>query len=135
MTGNRIKFSNSKKATDPDLFNEKLAALMKSVSSEAAYKDSMFATGITSVTDSLKIYGMGQCTRDISGNECNLCLQESVSDIPVCCSGMTGGSVYFVSCNLRYEIFPFFGSSTTTTTTEGQEDPDDGKLLLSFFLG
>ena len=126
MTGSRIKFNNSKKATDPDLFNDKLAVLMKSISSEAAYKDSLFATGMISVTDSLKIYGMGQCTRDISGDECNRCLEESVSDIPVCCSGMTGGSVYFVSCNLRYDIFPFFGSSTTTTT-EGQEDPDDGK--------
>ncbi|XXG69342.1 hypothetical protein AAC387_Pa06g2236 [Persea americana] len=126
MTGSRIKFNNSKKATDPDLFNDKLAVLMKSISSEAAYKDSSFATGMISVTDSLKIYGMGQCTRDISGDECNRCLEESVSDIPVCCSGMTGGSVYFVSCNLRYDIFPFFGSSTTTTT-EGQEDPDDGR--------
>ncbi|KAF8409476.1 hypothetical protein HHK36_005552 [Tetracentron sinense] len=94
--------------SDPLVFNQQLGALMDNLSTTAASREIKYATGITNLTDFEKIYGLLQCTRDLSGKDCSSCLGQIISDIPRCCDGMTGGNVLSVSCNLRYEIYPFF---------------------------
>ncbi|KAF8409475.1 hypothetical protein HHK36_005551 [Tetracentron sinense] len=94
--------------SDPLVFNQQLRALMDNLSSTAASSPIKYATGITNLTDFEKIYGLLQCTRDLSTTGCSSCLGQIISDIPTCCNGMTGGNVVTASCNLRYEIYPFF---------------------------
>jgi hypothetical protein len=37
------------------------------------------------VTPLMNIYGMAQCTRDVTGDDCNRCLVGAVNYIPMCC--------------------------------------------------
>ncbi|KAJ4981134.1 hypothetical protein NE237_031971 [Protea cynaroides] len=91
------------------LFNEKLGDLMDNLSTAAAARPSKFATGRTSSENDFQfVYGMLQCTSDLSDNNCYLCLRTIIADIPNCCNGWSGGNVFTVSCNLRYDSYPFF---------------------------
>ncbi|KAM7461126.1 hypothetical protein LguiA_029247 [Lonicera macranthoides] len=67
-----------------------------------------FATQQAIVTSSQTLYGLVQCTQDLSEQVCNECLQMAVNRLPQCCSGRQGGQVLLTSCNVRYEIYPFY---------------------------
>lgn len=59
--------------------------------------------------DSKKLYGMVQCTRDLSCNNCFKCLDSIIAELPSCCiNGKVGGKVGAESCNIRYEMYPRF---------------------------
>ncbi|KAK9077087.1 hypothetical protein SSX86_005423 [Deinandra increscens subsp. villosa] len=42
----------------------------------------MYATGVVDLEDSKKLYGMVQCTRDLSSDDCKSCLDDAVNDLP-----------------------------------------------------
>ncbi|KAM7465170.1 hypothetical protein LguiB_012732 [Lonicera macranthoides] len=67
-----------------------------------------FATQQAIVTSSQRLYGLVQCTQDLSEQDCNGCLQMAVNRLPQCCGGRQGGRVLLTSCNVRYEIYPFY---------------------------
>ncbi|XP_068639276.1 cysteine-rich receptor-like protein kinase 10 [Aristolochia californica] len=97
--------------SDPDRFNLALMGMMKNLSSQAAYNRSsrMFATGETFFNQTSKLYGLVQCTRDLSPDNCYSCLNGTISDLVNCCFGKQGGRVLGSSCNLRFELYRFFG--------------------------
>lgn len=97
---------NVRKADNPTLFNDQLGSLMESLSNQAASSPSLFAVGSTLYTGSTVIYGMMQCSRDLTENNCSGCLQEIPRYISK--QGSEGGQVVALSCSLRYEIYPFF---------------------------
>ncbi|XP_026394162.1 putative cysteine-rich receptor-like protein kinase 35 [Papaver somniferum] len=66
-----------------------------------------FATGDTSFNDFQRVYGLVQCTVDISSSNCSRCLHGAISELHNCCNGKQGGRIFRPSCNLRYEIYPF----------------------------
>ncbi|XP_043704123.1 cysteine-rich receptor-like protein kinase 25 isoform X2 [Telopea speciosissima] len=138
--------------TDVALFNERVGGLMDNLSIAAAVSPSKFATGRTRFLNDFKfIYGMLQCTSDLSDNTCYSCLRDIIADIPYCCNWRSGGNVYSVSCFLRYDYYLFFNllsppppsptqasplppsppmpddGTTRTNTTRGK---GDGKLTL-----
>ncbi|XP_042478947.1 cysteine-rich receptor-like protein kinase 25 isoform X2 [Macadamia integrifolia] len=140
--------------TDVALFNERVLDLMENLSLAAAGSPSKFATGRNiSVNNFNFVYGMLQCTSDLSDNTCYSCLQNIIADIPSCCNWRSGGNVYTDSCFLRYDSYLFFnwlsppppsptqasppassppppvngGATTTTNTTRGK---GDGKVTL-----
>ncbi|KAL6329967.1 hypothetical protein AAG906_039882 [Vitis piasezkii] len=124
--------------TNPVLFNDQLESLFENLSSRAASNPSLFAIRSTLYTGSTNIYGMVQCTRDLTENNCLGCLQDIRKYIPS--DGSQGGQVISLSCSLRYEISPFFllppppppirvasppppflgGNSTPTGTSDGE---------------
>jgi hypothetical protein len=78
-------------ATQPD-FNTSLGKLMMGSLAKKAYDTQcMFAVGTIDLTPYDKIYGMAQCTRDLSGDDCHNCLVKAVSLIPKLCPGVSGG--------------------------------------------
>ncbi|XP_017254222.2 cysteine-rich receptor-like protein kinase 10 [Daucus carota subsp. sativus] len=68
-----------------------------------------FATQIVNYTRALTLYELVQCTPDLSGNDCGRCLREATRYLPKCCDHKQGGRVLLYSCNIRYEVYPFFG--------------------------
>ncbi|XP_058092234.1 cysteine-rich receptor-like protein kinase 10 isoform X2 [Magnolia sinica] len=101
---------NAQNVSDPDHFNQVLIGVMSNISEAAASGNStrMFATGDGNLTSVQRVYGLVQCTEDLSRSDCNLCLRSAIADIPTCCDGKQGGKVLRLSCNLRFEIYPFF---------------------------
>ncbi|MCL7042623.1 hypothetical protein MKW94_013723 [Papaver nudicaule] len=83
-----------------------------------------FASGVTNTTinNFTKVYGIVQCTEDISLSNCNRCLLGAISELQDCCDGKQGGRVLRPSCNFRFEIEPFF-ESTIISAPSPPPDP------------
>ncbi|XP_077224572.1 cysteine-rich receptor-like protein kinase 25 isoform X2 [Tasmannia lanceolata] len=122
----RVWLSNPYKASNPDVFNQTLGALMKNLSAKACFDTRKIATGMVSLTDFAKIYGLMECRRDLSDNDCYSCLQMGISDIPLCCNQTIGGRVYSECCYLRFESEPFFPATAPLPSWSGdQSDHSD----------
>ncbi|KAL2324332.1 hypothetical protein Fmac_023390 [Flemingia macrophylla] len=104
---------NNEEATDVDKFNEKLSNMLESLANKASLGDSRykFATENVSGPAFQTIWGLMQCTPDLSELQCSKCLVGARAEIPQCCDGKKGGRVVRPSCNLRYEIYPFYAST------------------------
>ncbi|KAI4371742.1 hypothetical protein MLD38_010058 [Melastoma candidum] len=60
--------------------------------------------------DSDTLYGMVQCTPDLSDQQCSDCLTQIFGLIPQCCEGKIGGRIFAPSCQFRFETnFRFYG--------------------------
>ncbi|OAY25998.1 cysteine-rich receptor-like protein kinase 10 isoform X3 [Manihot esculenta] len=127
---------NTQNVTDQERFNELLAKTMKEAAnnaSSAPVGGIKFAPGENNLTVFQTLYTLAQCTPDLSGNDCLLCLEAAISDLPTCCGGKIGGRVLSPSCNIRYEIYQFYNASgfipesypnrTKTVVTEASAFP------------
>ncbi|KAL4643556.1 hypothetical protein ACB092_02G101100 [Castanea dentata] len=109
-------------STDLDQFNQTLYYLMGSLVTQASLGSSRikyFAVGDKNYSSSKKVYGLVQCTPDISQMDCRICLEGAVADISSCSGGKEGGRVLKPSCIAWFELFQFydptFVSSSPTT--------------------
>ncbi|XP_016683588.2 cysteine-rich receptor-like protein kinase 10 [Gossypium hirsutum] len=103
---------------DNDRFDQLLSDLMKSLVNRAAYDDQSgkrFATGEANFTSSQTLYSLVQCTPDLTDALCFRCFQSAIAELPMCCDGKQGGRVLLPSCNIRYDMFPFFSRNGTAT--------------------
>ncbi|MCL7027554.1 hypothetical protein MKW94_026459 [Papaver nudicaule] len=107
---NKIYMWNLNNVSDPNVFNKKTREFIASLSEKAVGAGmKLFATGemaLGGYSDE-KLYGLVQCSRDLSSSDCKKCLDEAVSELPSCCDGKRGGRVIGGSCNIRYELYPF----------------------------
>ncbi|XP_074567356.1 cysteine-rich receptor-like protein kinase 25 [Curcuma longa] len=110
-TGYQYWAWNANNATDPQKFDSLLGNLMDTLTLEARGSERLFAAGTANVSVFNRIYGLVQCTRDLSPDDCYLCLRQMVASIPSCCDSKQGGKVYSPSCILRFESYPFYNLS------------------------
>ena len=116
-TGKYPDLNNQEKlASEPARFHTYLMYLMNNISIEAAYVNStqMFVTGQINYSVRQIIYGLVQCTRDMSDTDCNSCLNSALGDLKACCYTREGGTVLSRTCNVRYEPYRFFNGSITS---------------------
>ncbi|KAK2977253.1 hypothetical protein RJ640_005515 [Escallonia rubra] len=92
-------------------------SLMNELSEKAAYDASnlMFATGKVKYSQSETIFGLAQCTRDISQDDCRKCFTQALGDLQGCCNSREGGTVFSRNCNVRFEMYPFYKDSKGRT--------------------
>ncbi|XP_031278215.1 cysteine-rich receptor-like protein kinase 10 [Pistacia vera] len=95
--------------TGTDDFGQKVSNLLTEATHEAinATKSKMFATRKVILDGFQTLYGLVQCTRDLSKIDCNRCLEEAISFLPSTPLKI-GARVLFASCNIRYELYPFY---------------------------
>ncbi|XP_074267437.1 cysteine-rich receptor-like protein kinase 34 [Silene latifolia] len=84
-----------------------------------------FQTQIVNVSSSISLYVLQQCTPDLSMTDCYSCLKTIIAPIEAwhveLCQGI---HVMLPSCNVQYEIHPFFGSFLTTSTNSSASNHD-----------
>lgn len=68
------------------------------------------------ISDGKTLYTLAQCTPDLSSQECKICLGEARQQIYSCCDGKKGGTVMYPSCNLRFELYRFYGNDGANLT-------------------
>ncbi|XP_058092159.1 cysteine-rich receptor-like protein kinase 44 isoform X2 [Magnolia sinica] len=109
---------NTQNVFHPGRFNLILGQMMHGLALKAALDQSirMYATNETNFINFEKLYGLVQCTNDLSRRDCYVCLQGAISRIRECCDGKQGGRVLGPSCNLRFEMYKFYDNLTNTTT-------------------
>ncbi|PQQ02160.1 cysteine-rich receptor-like protein kinase 15 isoform X1 [Prunus yedoensis var. nudiflora] len=110
------KNNEEKTVSNPHHFKDVLMYLMRNISGEAAFNSSkhMFATGKVKYSEKNTIYGLQQCTRDISESNCNNCLNSALADLSECCSSHQGGTVVSRNCNVRFELYSFFNDTSSS---------------------
>ncbi|XP_052183229.1 cysteine-rich receptor-like protein kinase 44 isoform X2 [Diospyros lotus] len=116
-------YNDKRNFTSPDRYNEVLRELLRRLQSQAAKgrSDRKFATGSQQGPDSQTIYGMAQCTPDLSEKQCNDCVDEAIDELPVCCNNRFGGRVLKVICNIQYETNFKFYNETRPSSTPGDD--------------
>ena len=103
--------SNTANITEQDRFNQLLADTLKEAAAEAAkggLGGEKFGLRVANFSGFQTLYGLVQCTPDLSSEDCNKCLEGSISQLPSCCSGKIGARVISASCNLRCVWASFF---------------------------
>ncbi|KAG6514816.1 hypothetical protein ZIOFF_025189 [Zingiber officinale] len=84
---------------------------MNTLAKAARSSPKMFAMDNVSLPNSTNIYGLEQCTRDLSADDCYNCLLDAVGSIPTVSNGSQGCRVLGQSCSSRYEMYPFYNIS------------------------
>ncbi|XP_057961618.1 cysteine-rich receptor-like protein kinase 25 [Malania oleifera] len=116
----RVFLWNIGNITESSRFSELLADTMNEIATRAMVDQSTpekFATKKVSFTGFQTLYSLVQCTPDLSSDDCNRCLHVAIGDLPRCCSGKQGGRVLLPSCNVRYEVYPFYNESLGAAPT------------------
>jgi len=118
---------NPNNVTDEKVFNRVLGNLMRKLKEIAASGDSRLKFATDNATDVnlnfQTIYGLVQCTPDLSKQDCNDCLEFAISEIPICCNNKIGGRALKPSCNIRYEVYRF--SDPTTVINQDETFPSE----------
>uniref|UniRef100_A0A7N0VH96 Uncharacterized protein n=1 Tax=Kalanchoe fedtschenkoi TaxID=63787 RepID=A0A7N0VH96_KALFE len=96
--------------TDPNLFTQALIGLLTGLQKQASSGDSQkkFAIGDTSYANSTRIYGLVQCTPDLTEVQCHDCLNVTFTAITGQLFGRPRGRVLGPSCNFRYAMNQFY---------------------------
>ncbi|KAM3749411.1 hypothetical protein ACB098_05G182900 [Castanea mollissima] len=99
--------------SQPEEFKSIVNVTLNKLANQAAFKllANMYATG-EAAFQGKTIYALVQCTRDLSANDCNLCLQSATIDI---LSYSVGARLLSRSCFLRYELYPFYGDTSNSS--------------------
>ncbi|XP_058197634.1 cysteine-rich receptor-like protein kinase 10 [Rhododendron vialii] len=138
-TGFQAILYNPNKFENGTRLSEVLGEIMDDIGDRASSDDSgrKFATAKANYSLLQLVYGLAQCTPDISNSDCNTCLQSCISTFPTCCDTLQGARVLFPSCYVRYEPYLFFNAnisaaplpasppppSTTTTSNPASPPP------------
>nr|GME05084.1 cysteine-rich repeat secretory protein 38-like [Ipomoea batatas] len=108
---NKFYLSNTEPVSNPRVFIPTRNQLLRQLATKAAGQNSFYAAGDANVGpagSSMKVYGLVQCTRDLSGENCRNCLNGAIAELPQCCGPQQGGRVVGGSCSVRYEIYRFY---------------------------
>ncbi|BAT93989.1 Cysteine-rich receptor-like protein [Vigna angularis] len=103
---------NLNDAPNADQFNRVVKKLLDGLRDTAASaaKGRKYAVSTATGPDEQVIYGLAQCTPDLSGPRCLDCLVQSIAELPRCCNNRIGARIIRPSCYVRYETdFLFFG--------------------------
>ncbi|KAJ7948192.1 Cysteine-rich repeat secretory protein [Quillaja saponaria] len=103
---NKFYLLNVNEVDNPEAFNPKVNELLSRLANKATTTPKLYATGELKLEGSETLYGLVQCTRDLSGPACKKCLDVAISELPNCCYGKRGGRTVGGSCNVRYELYP-----------------------------
>ncbi|XP_010427120.1 PREDICTED: cysteine-rich receptor-like protein kinase 10 [Camelina sativa] len=91
---------------------DRLGDVLNSTMNEAAMiavnSSRKFGLRRADLTLSERFYGMVQCTPDLTSDECNVCLQRAIDGLP---REQVGGRNLLPSCNVRYELYPFYSET------------------------
>lgn len=125
-------FSFAQNVSDPFTFRLKLNELMGGLVAEAVNSTNLFAVGEANVTNYQRIYGLVQCTQDISSQDCERCLTVSINQIPPCCDGKDGGRILKPSCVLWFEVYKFFSSNDCILSAPPDTNIPSGNTCIIF---
>uniref|UniRef100_A0A0R0IHW4 Gnk2-homologous domain-containing protein n=1 Tax=Glycine max TaxID=3847 RepID=A0A0R0IHW4_SOYBN len=126
----RVGLLNTANISNQESFMRLLFDAMNETADEAARPTTgnKFATRQTNISGFQRLYCLAQCTPDLSPNDCRTCLRTVIGDLPWCCEGKQGGRVLYPSCNVRYELYPFYRSEGEWVPSDSQFSEDSNYL-------
>ncbi|XP_052725202.1 cysteine-rich receptor-like protein kinase 10 isoform X1 [Vigna angularis] len=107
----RVGLLNTANISNQEAFMKLLFSTINTTADEAANFSvglKKYATKQANISGFQSLYCLAQCTPDLSPQDCRSCLSDVIGDLPWCCQGKQGGRVLYPSCNVRYELYPFY---------------------------
>jgi hypothetical protein len=102
---------NVNNASLADQFNSVAKQLLNDLKNKARNGDShrKYAAGtLPGPSSDQTIYGLVQCTPDLSVSQCDDCLNESIAEVQKYCTNKIGCRIFRASCYLRFETHQFY---------------------------
>ncbi|KAM1224802.1 hypothetical protein COP2_044827 [Malus domestica] len=106
-------------STGLDAFSQERSHLLNRLAQKTVTGGDLrkFATGNASIPSTdITIYGLVECTPELSEQSCIDFLNYTIGVFGSCCSASIGVRIVTPSCGLRYENFTFFYDTTETPT-------------------
>nr|XP_027191279.1 cysteine-rich receptor-like protein kinase 6 isoform X2 [Cicer arietinum] len=101
--------SDSSPNKERNLFNFEISNALSKVAIMARDSGERFGTKSIKLNDLQTLYTLGQCTKDLTSDDCKGCLGDIMGNgIAWPYLGSVGGRVLYPSCNLRFELFQFY---------------------------
>ncbi|XP_059438776.1 cysteine-rich receptor-like protein kinase 44 [Corylus avellana] len=112
-----LEMPNGINVSDKYQFYDDVRTLLERLQKQAAAGGLLrkFAVGNAMAPNSRTIYGLVQCTPDLSELDCNYCLFWAIQRMPQKSGDKEGGRVITPSCNIRFEIYLFYDSAAAST--------------------
>ncbi|XP_021719582.1 putative receptor-like protein kinase At4g00960 [Chenopodium quinoa] len=77
-----------------------------------ATKEARFVGNLSNLNT---LYTLVECTPDISLKDCRRCLQMVIGNTSELCNVKAGCTLMCPNCNMRYDIYPFYGDDANST--------------------
>ncbi|KAL9324201.1 hypothetical protein ACSQ67_009058 [Phaseolus vulgaris] len=120
----KVGLLNTANISNQESFMELLFQTMnKTADAAASAVENKFAINQAIISEFQSLYCLAQCTPDLSLIDCRRCLSGAIGDLPWCCQGKQGGRILYPSCNVRYELYPFYRSTEAPEDSELSKDP------------
>ncbi|KAK1422676.1 hypothetical protein QVD17_17962 [Tagetes erecta] len=88
---------------------EDVLELFRNLTSQASRGGQLkYASGRMARANGNAIYGLAQCTPDLSNEQCSDCLADVVGRLAGCCSNKVPVRILSPKCNIRYEGYLFY---------------------------
>ncbi|KAL1201611.1 Cysteine-rich receptor-like protein kinase 10 [Cardamine amara subsp. amara] len=94
-----------------DQFRDLVLSTMNQAAIDAANSSRKFDARKANFTALQNLYGLVQCTPDLTRQDCLRCLQQSINQLP---TDKIGGRFIVHSCSSRYELYSFYNESAIT---------------------
>ncbi|KAK0579256.1 hypothetical protein LWI29_023468 [Acer saccharum] len=126
-TSPSVTWMNVQNVAQPDELNEILKQTLNNAI--VTLSASNYGTMSASISNNEQVYSLVQCIPDLSTENCRACLTKAASSL---FEGKRGGRVLNPSCNIRYELYSFYGNPATTdgtpepATKAGAPGPNNG---------
>ncbi|XP_013595249.1 PREDICTED: cysteine-rich receptor-like protein kinase 15 [Brassica oleracea var. oleracea] len=124
--GGYIRLNGNVSSNQEDRFEDLVSTTMNQAADKAANSSRKFYTIKANWTALESLYGLVQCTPDLSRYDCLRCLHQSIDGMPL---NKIGGTLIWPSCNARYELYLFFNETGTGKPPEQQAPPLQQRLL------
>ncbi|KAF7847322.1 hypothetical protein BT93_L3087 [Corymbia citriodora subsp. variegata] len=108
-----ITFYNTGNVTNSTQFAQLLGGALNDIATRASTggTEKKVAVAQADFTTLQKLYTLAQCTPDLTASDCDTCLRYGIGKLV---QGSQGGRVLAASCNVRYELYPFYNTSALT---------------------
>ncbi|ESQ39599.1 hypothetical protein EUTSA_v10000811mg [Eutrema salsugineum] len=122
LSANRefIWINNQNVTSNQTGFRDLVLSTMNRASAEAASSSKKFSTVKSNWTAFQSVYGMVQCTPDLTRQDCWTCLQQIINHLP---THKIGGRLIVPSCNSRFELYAFYNESAVGTPPPAVNTP------------
>ncbi|KMT04006.1 hypothetical protein BVRB_8g187110 [Beta vulgaris subsp. vulgaris] len=86
-----------------------------------------FTAKTVNFTSLVTLYALEQCTPDLNANDCGRCLRAAIEKLSV----MQGARILQPSCNIRYEIYPFYNGAVNFSLSPTIKTAEHGRKKVS----
>ena len=119
----RQNFTDDKFEWFNKLLNTTMIDLAREISSNVPIGKKKFGAKEVIISAFQTLYYLVQYTPDLNNTDCNSCLLAVINLLSWYCSGKLEGRIVFLSCNIRYQFYPFYRMVAMAPTTSMELQP------------